>query len=223
MKCLFFSKPLDHQNETVRTELMQFVKEKGFLEISHDERVLRSNKKCGHIYSSPDDKARFMDVNSPYPLDKCVEDRFRECTNTITQLYQGKNFIDCDSSVKDAFDRLNEFATKQILGAESLGRFKKKLEIDDFFLGFIQFISLEPGKRLGNHTDGSLYGDLVAVFCMQGFSDNSIDGHLFELKQGEMYIFDSSQWHSVDCSRCKERRFAVTLRYYVKPHICEVV
>ena len=219
MKLLYFLKPLDEQNERVRTEIMQFAKDKGFLEASQNDRVLRSNKNHGHIYSSPDEKARFMDVKSPYPVDKYVEDRFSECTNTITQLYQGKEFLECDISVKDAFKRLNEFVTEQILEAESLGRFKNILQKTDFCLGLIQFIILEPGKCLGRHTDGSLYGDLVAVFCIQGCSENSIDDYFFQLNQGEMYIFDSSQWHSVDCSKCKECRFAVTLRYYVNPQI----
>ena len=92
MKLLYFLKPLDEQNERVRTEIMQFAKDKGFLEASQNDRVLRSNKNHGHIYSSPDEKARFMDVKSPYPVDKYVEDRFSECNNTITQLYQGKEF-----------------------------------------------------------------------------------------------------------------------------------
>jgi hypothetical protein len=218
VKYLFFPKPLEKANASVRNEILQYAKDIGFFEVSQ-ERVLRSNKNCSHSYSSPCNQVRLMDIKSPYSISKYVEDRFENFTTSITQLYQGKKLVECDSSVKDAFRRLNIFASGQILGAAGLGRFKNKLRKADFCLEFIQFIILEPGNCFGKHRDGSVYGDLVAVFCIHGFSVNSIDDVCFELKQGEMYIFDSSQLHSVDCSLCKEPRFAVSLRHYVNPEI----
>ena len=220
VKYLFFSEALGQQNESVRLAIKKFATDKGLFDESLNERVLRSNINLGHIYTRPDNKGRYMDVKSPYEVNRCVTDRLK----APSDLNQGKAFIDCDESeINNAFVLLDKFVTEQILGTECLGRFKKKLESKDFCLGFIQFITIEPEQRLKSHADGNVYNDLVAVFCVQGNSINTISGVEFELKQGEMYIFDSAQWHCVDCSMCKETRFAVSLRYYVNPEIVDSI
>jgi hypothetical protein len=216
VKYLFFQEPLGQQNESVRLVIAKFASDKGLLSMLHNERVMRSNKNFGHVYTRPDEKGFYMDVKSPYEVNKCVIDRLNACSD----LNQGKAFIELDENeVKNAFVLLDKFATEQILGTECLGRFKNKLQATDFCLGYIQFITIEPEQRLKSHADGNVYGDIVAVFCIQGISINTISDVTFELKQGQMYIFDSAQWHSVDCSMCKITRFAVTLRYYVNPEV----
>ena len=219
VKFLFFPEALGHQNEDVRLAIKKFAADKGLLDEVLNERVLRSNKNFGHIYTRPDNKGRYMDVKSPYEVNECVIDRL----NAPSDLNQGKAFIECDESViRNAFALIDKFVTAQILGTECLGRFKK-LQSNDFCLGFIQFITIDPKQTLKMHADGNVYGDLVAVFCIQGNSMNTISDVKFELKQGEMYIFDSAQWHNVDCSKCEETRFAVSLRYYVNQEIVDSI
>lgn len=148
-----------------------------------------------------------MDVKSPHHVPPEIEKRLNDSGMRNDRGGPSK-FTVMDPETTVVIESLDKFARQQIIEVFP--------EMSEVALGYVQFIRVDAGSEVKKHHDPCAYGDIVAVYAIQGEGLVGIEGigEDFLLKEGQFYVFDHKIDHWVDCKQSKETRLTVTLRYF---------
>ena len=201
---LFDSVP-DLDTTSAKNILRKFAQD-NFLLDSSEERKSRSKSNVS-VHEFPIIGGFGMDVKSPHDVPPEIEKRLNDSGMRNDRGGPSK-FTVMDPETTVVIESLDKFARQQIIEVFP--------EMSEVALGYVQFIRVDAGGEVKRHHDPCAYGDIVAVYAIQGEGLVGIEGigEDFLLKEGQFYVFDHKIDHWVDCKQSTETRLTVTLRYF---------
>ena len=200
---MFASVP-DLETEKSNDILLTFARDKKFLNVP-EERESRSNSHVA-VHAFPIIGGFGMDVKSPYDVPPCIDKRLKESGMRNDRGGPDK-FVVMDEETASVIKVLDKFARLQI--------HRSFPSTSNFDLGYVQFIRVDARTEIKEHFDTNQFGDIVAVYAIQGKGLVGIRGvEEFLLEEGQFYVFDHRIAHWVDCKQFEETRLTVTLRYF---------
>jgi len=201
---LFDSVP-DLDTTSAKNILRKFAQD-NFLLDSSEERKSRSKSNVS-VHEFPIIGGFGMDVKSPHDVPPEIEKRLND-SGLRNDRGGPSKFTVMDPETTVVIESLDKFARQQIIEVFP--------EMTEVALGYVQFIRVDAGSEVKRHHDPCAYGDIVAVYAIQGEGLVGIEGigEDFLLKEGQFYVFDHKIDHWVDCKQSTETRLTVTLRYF---------
>ncbi len=123
------------------------------------------------------------------------------------------SFTPPSSEVETIINKLSMLAINNMTRLKMFGMTsRRKFELK---LGFCEWVILPHGKEIVSHRDGGNDCDVAAIFACTNSSDVSVEGSVFTLKHGEMYIFEPQKYiHSVSKPHEAGSRIIVALRFF---------